>query len=85
MMDSQFIGYAFLNLQPQNGPFGGYSAVPLTMMSLQTPAAGSHTFQVQEAHNFGPCGGTNIPTVVSGPYVAGVVESGATRTLIVQL
>ena len=80
VMDNQFIGSTFTDLAA-SGNVGGYSASQASLMSLQTPNAGSHTFQVQESDDRTFCGGTAAFTLVSGaPWYA----ESASRTLIVR-
>jgi hypothetical protein len=82
VMDNQFIASTFLD-EARSGNAGGVSASQVSLMSLQTPAAGSHTFQVQESDDQGFCSGGGItPTHVSGAP-AWYAES-ANRTLIVR-
>jgi hypothetical protein len=81
VMDGKFIGKSFVNSASN---IGNYSAVPLALMSLQTPPAGKHTFQVQESDDnsnsvIEGCG--PIPTSVSG---TAFYSETATRTLIVR-
>lgn len=61
VMDSQII--ATQNLGIDGSDFYGLT---VTMISLQTPAAGKHTFQVQEADDASQCGsGDYSPTLIS--------------------
>jgi hypothetical protein len=55
----------------------------VTMVSLQTPTAGTHTFQIQETDDASSCGsGDYSPTIVS--FLWGAPWGAATRTLIVR-
>jgi trimeric autotransporter adhesin len=79
VMDKQIVSQHPLLL-----PNGDYAYGNLTMMSLQTPAAGTHTFQVQETDDASSCGsGDYSPTIVSlNPDI--VSYGSTTRTLIVR-
>jgi hypothetical protein len=78
-MDSQII--ATQNLGISGCDFYGLT---VTMISLQTPAAGKHTFQVQEADDASQCGrGDYSPTFISLNLDAPSWPS-PTRSLIVR-
>jgi hypothetical protein len=83
VMDGKFIATNFINAASQAGI---YSAIPLSLTTLQTPAAGTHTFQVQESDdNSNPSiGGTcgPVPTQLGGSEIA--YSESSTRTLIVR-
>jgi len=53
----------------------------VTMMSLQSPAPGRHTFEVQESDDTGFCNSSTIRTLVGIP--SGTSSNFSTRTLIV--
>ena len=80
VMDNRFI-----STQQFYGWDNQYPVFTVTMMALPVPAAGTHTFQVQEADdpNDGECGsGDYYPTIVS--WRLETVGPGPTRTLIVR-
>jgi hypothetical protein len=83
VMDGNFIATNFVNA---GSNVGNYSGIPLTIISLQTPGAGKHTFQVQESddNSNGSVGGScgPIPTRLGGGGF--VYSENATRTLIVR-
>jgi hypothetical protein len=80
VMDNEFIGGAVVALAPV---VGAYAATPLTMTSLQTPAAGTHTFQVQETDDTSfLCSNIYVQTTVSGQ--SAFVSETAPRSLIVR-
>jgi len=79
VMDKAFIGGAVVMLAPA---VGAYSATPVTIMSLQFPAAGEHTFQVQATDDQQFLCGDYLPTTVSGQ--SDVFSQTAPRTLIVR-
>jgi hypothetical protein len=62
---------------------GVLAVANVTMVSLQTPTAGTHTFQIQETDDASSCGsGDYSPTIVS--FLWGAPWGAATRTLIVR-
>ncbi len=80
-MDKQFISTSFA-FPPQTGE--GFVFSPVQMQSLQVPAAGTHTFQVQESDDAADCGSGGY----SQTYVSGTDSNAgwpnATRSLIVR-
>ena len=54
----------------------------LTMVSLQFPAPGTHTFEVQESDDTGTCSGGHAFTIVGWP--SNTSSNFSTRTLIVR-
>jgi hypothetical protein len=77
VMDSQFI----------SGQVPDWDATlpTVTMMSLQAPAAGTHTFQVQESDDASMCGsGDYFQTYVSWGEQGSTGWASQTRTLIVR-
>jgi trimeric autotransporter adhesin len=62
---------------------GVLAVANVTMVSLQTPTAGTHTFQIQETDDASSCGsGDYSPTIVS--FLWGASWGAGTRSLIVR-
>ncbi|HZW05470.1 MAG TPA: hypothetical protein VFF58_01055 [Candidatus Nitrosotalea sp.] len=72
-VDGTEVATSSVTLGVNNG--GYYSQSPITLMSLQTPAPGFHTFSVQWLANYSGCSGFNAALSIS--------NSGNTRSLIV--
>jgi len=89
VMDGKIIESAAVNASgedPGTSYTGSFSLTSVPLLSMQTPVAGSHTFQVQESDDQSNCSGkveVLSPTIIS--VGSGTVASnpGSTRTLIV--
>jgi hypothetical protein len=81
VVDSKIVALSSVSYNTNNSPVG-YEQGSLTLMSLQNLAAGSHTFQVQQATDFSSSG-CNTFTTATG-VSSGDGGMGSQRSLIVR-
>jgi hypothetical protein len=78
VMDGKIIASSVIQTLPASNP--SFETTAVTMVSLQFPAPGSHTFEVQETDDTGSCGSPTTRTWVSFSGSSAL----STRTLIVR-
>ena len=81
VMDGQIIAASNIALGPPSSQ-GHLAETSVTMVSLQFPARGSHTFEVQESDDTGLCSGDSTRTTISNG--SNTSSNFSTRTLIVR-